>query len=208
MNSQSWKKLFIPKIKTKSENKISIFGYKTIIRPKSKKDIKNDFCWRTDKELSDLDATLPINLSFEQFERISINDLSKSSQWSEKFSIDNFDKKHIGNCMFYDVNRWEKSCEFGIMIGDKSYWSGGYGSDSTISLLYYIFSETEIENVYLHTLTSNIRAQKAFAKAGFVSPKEVRKGRFEFLKMTTEKSYWLERFKKIKIKIIPEEEQD
>ncbi len=207
MNSQSWKKLFIPKIKTKSEKKISIFGYKTIIRPKSKKDIKNDFCWRTDKELSDLDATLPINLSFEQFERISINDLSKSSQWSEKFSIDNFEKQHIGNCMFYDVNRWDKSCEFGIMIGNKAFWNGGYGSDATIGMLYYIFKETEIENVYLHTLASNIRAQKAFTKAGFDSPKHVKKGRYEFIKMSIDKKTWLEKFNDAKVKIIPEVEQ-
>ena len=43
MKSQSWKKLFIPKIKTKSEKSISLIGEKTIIRPKSKKDIINDF---------------------------------------------------------------------------------------------------------------------------------------------------------------------
>jgi len=208
MNSQSWKKLFMPKIKTKSEKKISILGHKTIIRAKSKDDIRNDFCWRVDRELSELDATLPINLSFEQFERISINDLSKSSQWSEKFSIDNLDKEHIGNCMFYDVNRWEKSCEFGIMIGNKSFWNGGYGSDATVSMLYYIFKETEIENVYLHTLATNIRAQKAFKKAGFDSPKHVKKGRYEFIKMITDKKSWLEKFNDSKVKITPVVEQD
>ena len=198
----------MPKIKTKSEKKISILGHKTIIRAKSKEDIRNDFCWRVDRELSELDATLPINLSFEQFERISINDLSKSSQWSEKFSIDNLNKEHIGNCMFYDVNRWEKSCEFGIMIGNKSFWNGGYGSDATVSMLYYIFKETEIENVYLHTLATNIRAQKAFKKAGFDSPKHVKKGRYEFIKMITNKKSWLEKFNDSKVKIIPVVEQD
>jgi len=198
----------MPKIKTKSEKKISILGHKTIIRAKSKDDIRNDFCWRVDRELSELDATLPINLSFEQFERISINDLSKSSQWSEKFSIDNLDKEHIGNCMFYDVNRWEKSCEFGIMIGNKSFWNGGYGSDATVSMLYYIFKETEIENVYLHTLATNIRAQKAFKKAGFDSPKHVKKGRYEFIKMITDKKSWLEKFNDSKVKITPVVEQD
>ena len=110
MNSQSWKRLFTPNIRSKPDSKISILGNKTIIRPKKRKDIENDFQWRTDTELSDLDATVPINLSYEQFERISVNELSKSSQWSEKFSIENHEKKHIGNCMYYDVNRWEKSC--------------------------------------------------------------------------------------------------
>jgi|TARA_B100001741_G_scaffold161677_1_gene133763 RimJ/RimL family protein N-acetyltransferase len=208
MNSQSWKRLFTPNIRSKPDNKISILGNKTIIRPKKRKDIENDFQWRTDTELSDLDATVPINLSYEQFERISVNELSKSSQWSEKFSIENHEKKHIGNCMYYDVNRWEKSCEFGIMIGDKSFWNGGYGTDATINLLYYIYTETEIENVFLHTLQTNIRAQKAFSKSGFSSPKEVKKGRYEFFKMTTNKEDWLKKFSEVDIKIIPEEEKD
>ena len=134
-----------------------ILGNKTIIRPK-RKDIENDFQWRTDTELSDLDATVPINLSYEHSKRISVNELSKSSQWSEKFSIENHD---IGNCMYYDVNRWEKSCEFGIMIGDKSFWNGGYGTDATINLLYYIYTETEIENV-LHTLQNKYQSTKLF----------------------------------------------
>ena len=93
MNSQSWKKLFLPKKKTSLVTKISILGGKTIVRNKNRQDIKNDFSWRTDQELSELDATLPLNLSYEQFESISINDLSKSSPWSEKFSID--EKKYL-----------------------------------------------------------------------------------------------------------------
>ena len=181
MNSRSWKRLFMPKINTKPAKLISITGDKTVLRPKQKKDIENDFKWRTDIELSELDATLPINLSYEQFERISINDLHKSSPWSEKFSIDNLNEEHIGNCMFYDINRWEKSCEFGIMIGNKTFWNSGYGTDAAKNLLFYIFNYTDINEVYLHTLLKNNRAQKSFSKAGFENPKEVKKGKYEFV---------------------------
>ena len=208
MNSQSWKKLFMPKIKTKSSKPIIITGEKTILRPKLKSDIKNDYSWRTDSELSELDATIPINLSFEQFERISINDLSKSSPWSEKFSIDNLNKDHIGNCMFYDINRWEKSCEFGIMIGNKSFWNSGYGTDASRNLLFYIFNHTEINEVYLHTLQRNLRAHKSFQKAGFENPKEIKKGRFEFIKMSTKRDIWMNKFSDLVLSTTLEEEQD
>lgn len=208
MNSQSCKKLFMPKIKTKSTKPIIITGEKTILRPKLKSDIKNDYSWRTDSELSELDATIPINLSFEQFERISINDLSKSSPWSEKFSIDNLNKDHIGNCMFYDINRWEKSCEFGIMIGNKSFWNSGYGTDASRNLLFYIFNHTEINEVYLHTLQRNLRAQKSFQKAGFENPKEIKKGRFEFIKMSTKRDIWMNKFSDLVLNTTLEEEQD
>ena len=208
MNSQSWKKLFMPKIKTKSTKPIIITGEKTILRPKLKSDIKNDYSWRTDSELSELDATIPINLSFEQFERISINDLSKSSPWSEKFSIDNLNKDHIGNCMLYDINSWEKSCEFGIMIGNKSFWNSGYGTDASRNLLFYIFNHTEINEVYLHTLQRNLRAQKSFQKAGFENPKEIKKGRFELIKMSTKRDIWMNKFSDLVLNTTLEEEQD
>ena len=208
MNSRSWKKLFMPKINTKPAKLISITGDKTVLRPKQKKDIENDFKWRTDIELSELDATLPINLSYEQFERISINDLHKSSPWSEKFSIDNLNEEHIGNCMFYDINRWEKSCEFGIMIGNKAFWNSGYGTDAAKNLLFYIFNYTDINEVYLHTLLKNNRAQKSFSKAGFENPKEVKKGKYEFIRMSTLKEEWTNKFNDIELKTTLEEEQD
>ena len=103
MKSKSWKKLFLPEIKTRSEKNIILVGRKTIVRPKTIEDLKNDYRWRIDPELSDLDATVPINLTYEQFQRISINEIEKPSPWSVKFSIDNKKNLHIGNCMFYDI---------------------------------------------------------------------------------------------------------
>ena len=73
MKSKSWKKLFLPEIKTRSEKNIILIGEKTIVRRKTREDLKNDYGWRIDPELSDLDATVPINLTYEQFQRISIN---------------------------------------------------------------------------------------------------------------------------------------
>ena len=157
MKSKSWKKLFLPEIKTRSEKNIILVGRKTIVRPKTIEDLKNDYRWRIDPELSDLDATVPINLTYEQFQRISINEIEKPSPWSVKFSIDNKKNVHIGNCMFYDINRWNNSCEYGIMIGNKKYWNSGYGADATLNTLYYIFNQTDITKIYLHTLTENIR---------------------------------------------------
>ena len=87
MKSKSWKKLFLPEIKTRSEKNIILIGEKTIVRRKTREDLKNDYGWRIDPELSDLDATVPINLTYEQFQRISINEIEKPSPWSLKFSI-------------------------------------------------------------------------------------------------------------------------
>ena len=58
MNSQSWKRLFTPNIRSKPDSKISILGNKTIIRPKKRKDIENDFQWRTDTVASKSDNSV------------------------------------------------------------------------------------------------------------------------------------------------------
>ena len=44
--------------------------------------------------------------------------------------------------------------------------------------------------VYLHTLEWNIRAQKAFAKSGFLPIKSIRRNGLEFLLMEIKRKDW------------------
>ena len=44
-----------------------IKGKKIILKNKSLNDFANDYMWRTDAELSTLDATYPLDLSFKDF---------------------------------------------------------------------------------------------------------------------------------------------
>jgi RimJ/RimL family protein N-acetyltransferase len=53
------------------------------------------------------------------------------------------------------------------MVGEKEYWNQGYGTDAILTLLHYIFSNTNLERIYLKTLDWNKRAQKCFTKCGF-----------------------------------------
>jgi RimJ/RimL family protein N-acetyltransferase len=55
----------------------------------------------------------------------------------------------------------------GIMIGDRAYWSRGYGSDAIITSLNHVFSQTDLKRIYLKTLDWNIKAQNCFKKCGF-----------------------------------------
>ena len=41
-----------------------------ILKPKEFKHLKNDYSWRKDKELSQLDAVEPIKMSFDEFQHI------------------------------------------------------------------------------------------------------------------------------------------
>ena len=92
--------------------------------------------------------------------------------------------------MYYDIDFKKKSAELGIMIGNKKYWGKGYGSEAVKLTLIHIFSSTEINLVYLHTLKSNFRAQKSFIKSGFIFKNFIRKNGYDFVRMEITKSSW------------------
>ena len=149
------------------QDAIRLTGRLTTLRSKRMSDSWNDYVWRTDQELSELDAAEPLGLAYVDFERFYREDLKKYNRKSLKFAIEDENGVQIGNCMCYDYNPRRMQAEFGIMIGDPAYWGRGYGSDATKTLLSHIFTKTDISRLYLHTLTTNRRAQRSFENAGF-----------------------------------------
>ena len=62
----------------------------------------------------------------------------------------------------------EQKAELGIMIGEKSYWSQGFGTDALRTLLRFGFDEMNLHRITLLVYDFNERAQAAYNKAGFV----------------------------------------
>ena len=170
-----------------------IRGDRVVIREKRIEDAPDDYSWRVDDELARLDATRPIRMSFEDFLRYSRDELVYTSSTSKRLAIDIHDGKHIGNCMYYDIDQRRKQAELGIMIGDRNYWDGGYGTNAVDSLLAHIFTTTPMELVYLHTLDWNQRARCSFAKSGFREIKQVRRSGLDFIYMEIARNEWEER---------------
>ena len=170
-----------------------IRGERVILREKRIKDAVDDYAWRTDDELARLDATKPLRMKFGEFRRYSEEELSYSHPSSRRFAVDTHDGRHIGNCMYYDIDERRRQAELGIMIGDRDYWDGGYGTEAVSVLLTHIFMRTSMERVYLHTLEWNRRARRAFAKSGFRELKGVRRSGMEFVLMEVLRPEWEER---------------
>ena len=169
---------------------VEIRGCKVVIREKRIEDVADDYAWRTDEELSRLDATQPLRMSFSEFARFSREEILFRSPASKRLAIDTVDGLHIGNCMYYDIDLRRGEAELGIMIGKRDYWGLGYGTDSVNALLGHIFTTTNLDRVYLHTLDWNLRAQRAFAKSGFREVKRVRRSGLDFLLMDIRREHW------------------
>lgn len=169
---------------------IFVKGEKIIIREKRVEDAPDDYSWRTDEELARLDATRPLNMSYEDFLRYSKEELSHPSPWSKRLAIDTHDGKHIGNVMYYDIDMRRGETELGVML-DRAFWNQGYGTDSVNTLLDHIFGTIpEIKRVYLHTLEWNHRARASFAKSGFREVKPVRRSGLDFIQMEIFRPEW------------------
>ncbi len=169
--------------------RVSIAGEKVVLRDKRVEDAPNDYSWRVDRELATLDATRPLNMSYDAFLKYSKEELTYPNPLSKRLAIDTIDGTHIGNCMYYDIDLKRGEAELGIMI-DREYWSKGYGTDSVDTLLDHIFTTTPLSRVYLHTLEWNHRARKSFAKSGFREVKKVRRSGSDFMLMEIQRTEW------------------
>ena len=161
-----------------------------MIREKRLEDAPADYQWRVDEELSSLDATSPLRMSYASYLRIYEDELRHPVPWSKRYAVDALNGKMIGNCMYYDINTPQGEAELGIMIGDKDYWNQGYGSDVVNTFMAHIFTATPLSRIYLHTLTWNNRAQKSFEKCGFIALKQVRRSGYDFILMELRKERW------------------
>lgn len=166
-------------------------GNKLVLRDKREGDAKRDYKWKTDPEIARLDASFPIDLSFSQFQALHMDQPPFFTDFgSRTFAIDTLEGEHIGNCMYYNLDKRERSAELGIIIGESAYWNQGYGTEALNLFVKHLFEEMRLGIVYLHTLEWNIRARRAFEKCGFSASGIVNKNGYVFAAMQLERSRW------------------
>jgi RimJ/RimL family protein N-acetyltransferase len=142
-------------------------GRRVVLRRKRLGDVTDDYAWRADEELASFDAVPPLRLPFQEFARNWEMDMRFSDVALRNLAIEDESGRRIGNIMYYNLDRWRKEAEIGISIGRKECWGQGYGSDAVRALVRHLFRTTDLRRLYLHTLDWNLRAQRAFQKAGF-----------------------------------------
>jgi RimJ/RimL family protein N-acetyltransferase len=142
-------------------------GRRTVIRRKRLADARDEYRWRSDPELARYDASRPVQMPFESYGRNWSFDYRFTDTPARSFAVEDENGRHIGNVMYYNIDPNRGDAEIGISIGERDYWSQGYGSDAVEAVVRALFSSRNLRRLYLHTLEWNTRAQRAFQKAGF-----------------------------------------
>ena len=167
-----------------------IINSKIKIRNKRLSDARNDYEWQTDPELARLDATTPLACSFQEYLADYTDSIQYPSPYRHAFSLETPDGKHIGNCVYYNIDEGKGEAELGIMIGNREYWNKGYGTDAVSALVDYIFRRTKLNRLYLKTLTSNTRAHRCFMKCNLKPCGYLERDGYEFLLMEIYRDEW------------------
>lgn len=164
---------------------------KVILRPKRVEDARQDYEWRLDPELAELDATLPLDEKFDEYRRGFTWELEHLARRRRRFAIETLDGRHIGNIAYFDIEERRKESQIGIMVGDRDYWGKGYGTEAMMLALDKVFNEEGLETVFLRTLEWNLRAQGSFRKCGFLPIGKLKDGRYDFILMKVTRDQWL-----------------
>ncbi len=160
------------------------------LRLKKLSDAREDYTWQTDPELCCLDAAETLIMSYNEYLSEFTFELSYPITTRHEFAVETLDGQHIGNCVYYNVNKTESKAEVGIMIGNRDYWNRGYGTETINLLLEHVFNKISLEKVYLTTLDWNVRAQKCFKKCGFSECGEITRDGLDFFVMVILRKEW------------------
>lgn len=176
-----------------------ILGERIRLRAIERSDLPLFVAWLNDPDVREF-LMLYSPLSIEQEERW-FKDTLDQPPYNQPLAVEVRDEdgwRTVGNCSFH-IQDWRvRSAELGIFIGDKASWGKGYGTEVMRLLLEHGFMTLNLNRIYLRVYASNLRAIRAYEKAGFVHEGRMRQAEYrngvfdDVLLMSVLRSEWLE----------------
>lgn len=146
-----------------------IYGDRIRFRRAERSDLPTFISWINDPDVrAGISTYLPMSMAQEEkwFEKMLERHQDEQSLVIEVKEGETW--VTIGNCGFFEFDRRVRSAEFGILIGEKSYWNQGYGTEVTKMALKLAFTTLNLHRVMLRVLATNPGAIRAYEKSGYV----------------------------------------
>jgi RimJ/RimL family protein N-acetyltransferase len=105
--------------------------------------------------------------------------LEQEQQWYENYVKQSHTERHfavidahthqlIGNVSLMDIRQVHQRAELGIVIGERAYWSKGYGREAIKLMCQYGVAFLNLQTIYLWHVSYNVRGRISYEAAGFV----------------------------------------
>lgn len=155
-------------------------GEQVVLRPYAagfdEDELRVLFRWARDDEILALSGGMPISLPFARFRELFLAQLPRRNGGDEElYAVLDEHGRLIGRTGLFRIGGRPRTAELGIVIGERDAWGRGYGRDAVRTLAHHGLHHLGLDRVVLYTFPDNVRAQRAFAAAGFHSVRAVKR---------------------------------
>lgn len=156
-----------------------IIGKRVRLRAIEREDLPKFVAWLNDPEVRQfLMASIPLSMDNEKrwFESIL-----EQPQASQPLAIEIFTSagwEIVGNVGFHNIDQINRCTEVGIFIGEKQYWSQGYGREAMRLMLRHGFDHLNLNRIYLRVFETNPRGIRSYERAGFIHEGRLRQAQY------------------------------
>jgi RimJ/RimL family protein N-acetyltransferase len=144
------------------------------LRPQSMDDVDRYVAWFNDPEVTEYLSNRYLISREAEVAWLRGRTETMMSQTAVLFAIETLDGVHIGSTNFHEVLPENRKARLGVTIGDKAYWSRGYGGDAVTTLCRFGFDEMNLHRIDLTVHAGNARAIRCYTKAGFIDEGRLR----------------------------------
>jgi len=179
---------------------INIVGQKIVLKEATQQELEELYYWKyEEKEQAAKKWNGPYipetRITKEEFLNSWANDYEITVNTPQTLII-LVEDRVVGTVGSYWVDKNTNWLETGIVIYDKKYWNGGYGTEAYKLWIDFLFKTTGLHRLGMSTWSGNIRMIKVAEKLGMKEEARIREARmvdgkyFDAIKMGVLKREW------------------
>ena len=143
-------------------------GNKVELHPAKRSDIAYFLKWFNDPEVTQyLMIYLPMTEMVEEKFLENMKDNYQTNAFFVIEAIEHDGNKPIGTIALSNISVKDHVATFGIAIGEKEYWSKGYGSEAAYLIIKYGFEQLNLHRISSSAIAFNERSIRMHRTVGF-----------------------------------------
>jgi len=142
-------------------------GRKVNLRPLRDDDLDRRAEWLKDRETYELFTGSPPSRAYRRSDAEWWCENLEADTQAVVFAIETKTGRHIGDIDLHAIDQVDKTGKLTVLVGEKSAWDSGFGTDAIGTLLRHAFAELDLEQVKLRVFNFNKRAIRCYQKCGF-----------------------------------------
>lgn len=144
-----------------------ISGTAVTLRPVTESDVTDDYvAWLNDPQVNQYLETRFVTHTLDDVRRY-VRDQSRATDAMFLAIIRQSDHRHIGNLRIGAIDRHHRSATIALMIGERSAWGQGLGSDAIAAATHHAFTALGLDKLTARVYATNLGSIRAFEKAGW-----------------------------------------